>query len=135
MVEKRGALAETPATCGAAEGLLVVDLLVSREGLAAIEGLLADGADERSVLRVGDAVLDEVTPLLELLPTLSTAEYPLGARGVTVRLAALAFRRQAVAAEMPSKAGEVGEGFTTLTTVVQRFWFGLARRTVTVTFS
>lgn len=76
---------------------------------------------------MGDTVLDEVTPLFESFPTLTTAEYPLWAGGVTVRLPALAFWCQAVAAEMPSKAGEVGEGFTTFTTVVKRFWFGLAR--------
>jgi len=31
-----------------------------------------------------------------------------------------------VAAEMPSQAGEVGEGFTTFTTVVEGFWLRLA---------
>lgn len=132
MVEERGALAEAAAARRAAERLLVVDLLVSGERLPAVEGLLADVADKRPVFRVGDAVLDEVTPLLKPLPTLATAEYPLRARGVTVGLPALALRRQAVAAEMPPQAGEVGEGFATFAAVVQGLWFRAARRTATV---
>lgn len=127
MIEKGGALAETTSTSRATERLLVVDLLMSRQRLSAVEGLLTDGADERPVLRVGDAVLDEVTPLFKSLSALAAAEYPLWARGVTVRLPALAFGRQAVAAEMPSEAGEVGEGFTTFTTVVKGLWLRPAR--------
>lgn len=50
MIEEGSALAEAASTGGAAEGLLVVDLLVSRQRLPTVEGLLADVADKRAVL-------------------------------------------------------------------------------------
>lgn len=109
-----------------------MDLLVSRERLPAVEGLLADAADKRPVFRVGDTVLNEVTPLFKSFPALAAAEYPLRAGRVTVRLPALAFRRQPVAAEVPSEAGEVGEGFTALAAVVKGLWLGLPRTRATV---
>lgn len=61
-----------------------MNLLMSCKRFSTVEGLLADVTDKRPVFRVGDAVLDEVTPLLKSLPTLTTAEYPLWAGGVTV---------------------------------------------------
>lgn len=128
VVEEGGALPETAPARGAAEGLLVVDLLVAGERLAAVEGLLADGTDEGPVLRVSDAVLDEVTPLLKPLPTLAAAEDPLRAGRVAVQLPALALRGQAVAAQVAAQAGEVGEGLTALPAVVEGLGFGPARR-------
>lgn len=107
---------------------------MSRQRLSAVEGLLADGADKRPVLRVSDTVLYEVTSLLKPLPALAAAEYPLRAGRVAVRLPACIFRRQAVAAEMPPEAREVSEGLATFSAVVKRLGFRRPRRAVTVTF-
>lgn len=83
---------------------------------------------------MGHAVLDQVTPFLKPLPALAAAEDPLWAGGLTVGLPALALRRQAVAAQMPPEAGQVGERFATFAAVVQRFGLSLTGRTVAVRF-
>lgn len=130
MVEEGGALSEAAPAGGAAERLLVVDLLVSGEGLAAVERPLADAARERARARVDDAMLEQVAPLLESLAALGAAEgsvWTRGSGGFARAAAHRAFGGQAVTAEVAAEAGEVGEGLATFSAVVEGFRFGLAR--------
>lgn len=57
-----------------------------------------------------------------------------GEAGVVIRIEiggivtnASTTRRQTMAAQVPSEAGEMSEGFATLSTVVKRLWFRLSR--------
>lgn len=58
----------------------------------------------------------------------------MGEAGVVIRIEvgdivsnASTTRRQTMTAQVPSEAGEMSEGFTTLPTVVKRLWFRLSR--------
>ena len=130
VVEQGGALSEAASTSRAAERLLIMDLLMSGQGLAAVERPLTDAAGKRTSSRVDDAMLEEVASLLESLATLGAAEGSIWARGpggLARATAHRAIRGQTVAAEVAAEAGEVGEGLATFAAVVEWFRFGLAR--------